>query len=393
MNPSDHTNRFVEPYWCSLFYFFTFHNVSPQISNADDSPGITPVACGTDPINEVGVPVFEVKDIPGKGKGLTACVNIAPGTLIICERPLLTAQPMPPNELERMLAAGLKVLPKTSQRQFLSLHNNFPGKYPFSNTFKTNALPCGSGSSVGSVYPTICFINHSCVPNAHNNWDSKAEHETIYAIRPIRAGEEITVSYDRGGPSEERRVFLKESFGFKCDCRGCVGPPSELEESNVRRLAIESLDEAIGDPYRMATMPEKSLHACQLLLEVLDEEYGGYAGILNARVYYDAFQVCIAHGDQARASVFAEKSYEARLVCEGENSPETQRLKDLALTPTAHFSFGMCSMRWKTSRERIPKELDQPRLQAWLFARVCDEGVDSNGVLSSSSEEVDSDSD
>jgi hypothetical protein len=109
-----------------------------------------------------------------------------------------------------------------------------------------------------------------------------------------------------------------------------------------------------------------------LLLEVLDEEYVGYAGILNARVCYDAFQICIAHGDQARASVFAERSYEARVVCEGEDSPETQRMKAFAQKPATHFSFGMCSMKWKTSRAMIPKEMNQAQLQVWLFARVRD---------------------
>jgi hypothetical protein len=70
------------------------------------------------------------------------------------------------------------------------------------------------------------------------------------------------ISYDRGGPSDVRRAFLKKAFGFKCNCCGCERPSAELEKSDARRLAIESLDEAIGDPLRMAMMPEKSLQGC-----------------------------------------------------------------------------------------------------------------------------------
>jgi hypothetical protein len=318
---------------------------------------------------EEGIPVFEVKELPGKGRGLIACVDIAPGTRILCEKPLLTAgaHPMSVEKLEKMFAAKLRALPKSSQRQFLSPQNNHPGKFPFSNIFKTNALPCGPDSPEGGVYPTICFINHSCIPNAHNNWNPNAEHETIHAIRPIRAGEEIMIAYDRGGPLDVRRAFLQKSFGFKCTCCGCARPSFELEVSNNLRQAIEKLDVAIGDPMYMKAMPDKSLGACRSLLMALDREYAGYAGILNSRVYYDAFQICIAHGDQARASVFAERSYETRVLCEGGDSPEAKRMKALALRPATHATFGMGSMKWKTSKALVPKELDDAQLQDSLF--------------------------
>lgn len=48
--------------------------------------------------------------------------------------------------------------------------------------------------------------------------------------------------------------------------------------------------------------PEKSLGYCHSLVQLLDAEYGTYFGeILVARVNYDAFQICITHGDQAGA--------------------------------------------------------------------------------------------
>jgi hypothetical protein len=340
--------------------------------------------------------MFEVKNIPGKGRGLIARSAISQGTRILCEKPLIIAQPMPLHKLEENLAARLRALPKDSQRQFLSLQNNSPGKFPFSKTFKTNALPCGPGSSIGAVYSTVCFINHSCIPNSHHSWDEKAGHETIYAIRPIETGEEITISYDRGGTSDKRRVFLKEAFGFDCDCRGCNRSSSDLKESDARRLKIEALDDAIGNPFRMQIMPEESLKDCQLLLGILEHEYDGYPGVLNARLYYDAFQVSIAHGDQARASVFADRAYTARVSCEGEDSPETQRVKSFVLKPATHLSFGMCSTKWKTSRKMIPKGQDPTQFQEWLFARASSQRTrptGSDGASSTSSEDFGDESD
>lgn len=106
---------------------------------------------------------------------------------------------MPARALELVLAAKLRAMTKTEQRQYLSLHNNFPGKPVLGSILETNGLPCGSNLSAAGVYPTICLINHSCLPNCHNNWNGEANHETIHAIRPIKAGEEITILYDHGG--------------------------------------------------------------------------------------------------------------------------------------------------------------------------------------------------
>ncbi|TGO48686.1 hypothetical protein BELL_1964g00010 [Botrytis elliptica] len=249
-----------------------------QPDKLETPSSIAQLLSGTDPIAELGIAPFEIKHIIGKGKGLVARVNISKGTRIICEKPLLKAGPMPHDELEAFLATKLKAMSRESQRQFLSLHNNFPGKNPFSGIFKTNALPCGSGSPIGSIYPTVCLINHSCMPNAHNSWDSAKEHETIHAIRSIERGAEVTIS-----------------------------------------------------------------------------------------PYYDAFQISIAHGDQARASILAERAYKARVICEGEDSPETLRAKSLALKPAVHNSFGVYSRKWKSARDSVPKGLDTIQFDRWLF--------------------------
>ena len=96
-------------------------------------------------------------------------------------------------------------------------------------------------------------------------------------------------------------------------------------------------------------------------------EYDDGAEPLNARLYHDVFQVSIAHGDQARASIFADKAYQARVVCEGEDSPETQKLKAFALKPAAHAYFGLCSMKWRTEKEMVPKGLNVEQFEKWLY--------------------------
>ncbi|KAI0889042.1 SET domain-containing protein [Annulohypoxylon maeteangense] len=319
------------------------------------------------PPKEPGVPLYLVTEVTGRGKGLVALFHIPAGTRLLCEKPLFTVNNMPPDELEICIAAKLKVLSKGEQRQFLSLHNNYRGRYPFSGIVKTNALPCGPSSPVGGVYPTICLINHSCLPNSHNNWNDNERHETIHATRPIQAGEEITISYDRGGKAHTRRAFLRKAFGFDCSCSGCSLQPPELKASDSRRQSIQDLDAAIGDLHQMAHKPTEILRKCRALFQVLEEEFKGYAWPPKAKLYYDAFQVSIAHGDEARASLFAERAYEARVICEGEDSPETRKKKSLALKPRDHNAYGLYSMKWKSERNMIPKGLSTEQLEKWLW--------------------------
>ncbi|KAI9799127.1 MAG: hypothetical protein M1825_004894 [Sarcosagium campestre] len=111
------------------------------------------IGCETDPasVNELDLPLFEIRELPGKGKGLIARCNIAKGTRILVEKPLFTIRKVSSiSQLDRSIATKLRALSKIEQRQFLMLHNNFPGKHAFSGVIRTNALPCGSNSRYGA---------------------------------------------------------------------------------------------------------------------------------------------------------------------------------------------------------------------------------------------------
>lgn len=312
-------------------------------------------------------PLYSIHSIPGKGRGLIARSRISKGTRVLVESPLFTARNMSStSSMERDIAAKLKSLSKAQQRQFLSLHNNFPGKNPCSGIVKTNALPCGSDSPMGGIYPTICLINHSCLANAHNNWNEVAEHETIHALRDIEEGEEITISYDKGETSAARRLHLKDAFGFDCTCPLCLLTSDQVEASDARRVQINRLDSSIGNASTVLNKPDDALAACHSLAELLKEEYDVSVGVRLARLYYDAFQICITHGDQARASVFATLAYESRVVCEGEDSPAVGRMKGFMANPKSHRNFGT-SKRWRTEKTMVPKSLDDEAFDQWLW--------------------------
>ncbi len=119
--------------------------------------------------------------------------------------------------------------------------------------------------------------------------------------------------------------------------------------------------------------PDDCLAGYHSLLQVLEEEYNGDAGALIARLYYDAFQISITHGDQARASRFAERGYNLRVICEGEDSPETRKTKNLMEYPAGHRNFG-ASTRWKTAeglvlKGLVLKGLDTGGFERWLWGQ------------------------
>jgi hypothetical protein len=199
-------------------------------------------------------PLYKIESIPGKGRGLVASSEIAMRTRILSEHPLFTLASAV-DSLECNVVAKVKTLSKEQQRYYLSLYNKNPEMGIFSGIFRTNALPCGVGSITGAIYPTICLMNHACDPNAHHSWNSATGSETIHALCDIKAGEEITISYNRDEPASVRRANLKSSFGFDCTCGLCSLPPAEIQHSDARRLRIEELDEEIGNSASVMNTP------------------------------------------------------------------------------------------------------------------------------------------
>ncbi|KAK6351200.1 hypothetical protein TWF718_004370 [Orbilia javanica] len=339
-------------------YFYKWPEVL-QSWKSYDEPDVEP---------EETNPLFIIQNIPNKGRGLVAAVDIEPGTQIIAEKPLFTLSGPSIEALEGPISKILQTLPYKKQDQYRALHNNHKSNNipPLAGIFKTNALPCGCDSHIGGIYLTICLLNHSCLPNAHHSWNAKSESETIYAVLPIKAGEEITISYTSENQSKNRQKKLKESFGFDCKCSLCTSPPRKIKQSDRRRTEIAALDKSIASDGTIFSDPLACLKDCRRLIKLLNEEYGGCAPTLEGRAYYDAFQVCIAHGDKARASIMARRGYILRRLCEGDGSESTEELWRLIEEPGQHRLFGM-SMGWKSEVNDIPLGLDLDGAEKWLW--------------------------
>ncbi|KAI7741890.1 hypothetical protein M8C21_005436 [Ambrosia artemisiifolia] len=99
---------------------------------------------------------------------------------------------------------------------------------PFLDALGEDYSVCCQGTA---FYPIQSCMNHSCCPNAKafkreeiiiKQREDKDGQATILACKPIKKGEEITISYiDEDLDLEERQALLAD-YGFICKCARCV---------------------------------------------------------------------------------------------------------------------------------------------------------------------------
>ncbi|MEW5303772.1 MAG: hypothetical protein WDW36_006431 [Sanguina aurantia] len=77
--------------------------------------------------------------------------------------------------------------------------------------------------SFAGMWGSFSLLNHSCAPNAsHLVVDQQM---VVHAAHPISSGEEMSINYFGARvlqPVEERRKYLRDSYGFECRCPRCT---------------------------------------------------------------------------------------------------------------------------------------------------------------------------
>ncbi|XP_052626369.1 histone-lysine N-methyltransferase ATXR2 isoform X1 [Lactuca sativa] len=92
---------------------------------------------------------------------------------------------------------------------------------PFLDALGEDYSVCCQGTA---FFPLQSCMNHSCCPTAKafKRDEDRDGQATILASRPIKKGEEITISYiDEDLPFNERQALLAD-YGFRCKCLKCI---------------------------------------------------------------------------------------------------------------------------------------------------------------------------
>lgn len=285
--------------------------------------------------------MVEIRTTDAMGKGLFAIKNIPRGTQILAEVPILAIPAGSQVDLDDDLpafCAALRDLPKTEWKRLDELYCNtalitlerrakirewYKEKgitdkvgAPLNGKklqdvakaatkrfaiFLTNRAQMGfADKSDTGVFSYYSRINHSCVPNVHNSYNPGLQRLTLYSVRDVSAGEQITTSYfDSACRTRQQRRQETENWGFVCSCIACSDPSTEpvrarlfkldqrlaLYESPLRKAALSN-PSPMARLFARSSMPlslSEALTDAEELAELLKKQ--GLEGMPLGRAY------------------------------------------------------------------------------------------------------------
>ncbi|KAM0364305.1 hypothetical protein ACHAPK_010783 [Fusarium culmorum] len=316
-------------------------------------------------------PMTELREVPGKGKGLIATRKILKGTRILSEKAIIRVPEIFANIAAVSASIGRQVdsLPPDQQEAFLSMCNIYPSDdnvSPYLGIVRSNGLPMDFGSG---VFLQASRINHACDNNAQKDYNEGIKRHTVHALRDIEEGEEITITYL--GILKNRRTrqqALRTKFMFTCTCNLCSLPEDLSAESDRRLDEILALEDRIARAgiTGMLSNPKRMLGHVYQQVQLYKEHSLDDIGL--PRAFFDAAQIVVTHGDLARARVFTERAAAAWLIIRGDDDPHVIKTQKLALNPSTHTTYGHTA-QWKTASDQVPEGLDPDDFEAWLWKR------------------------
>ena len=144
---------------------------------------------------------FKVVRLENGGCGVVATRDIIAGERILCESPLARWS-VDDDSSQAAKVCSFKqleaLLPSDTVASILTLSQDpiHGEEKSLLGTWMTNGLPInyeGRRSREAGVFFSVCRINHSCQPNAHEEWNAELGKETVHALQTIASGEEITI--------------------------------------------------------------------------------------------------------------------------------------------------------------------------------------------------------
>ncbi|KAL1745554.1 hypothetical protein HDZ31DRAFT_63048 [Schizophyllum fasciatum] len=281
------------------------------------------------PVFETPTPLHRIAPAGEKGLGVFATRDIKESEIILAERPLLMVPSTAPLTeahipqhftIEQLLQARMaewevtlqtlvqRMLPERREafRALLNSHLH-DGSGPIFGRVRTNGIAASARwrwmgyPGLTGHYTVVCDeisrINHSCRPNGSYVFDDASFSEIVYAVRDIKAGEEICISYGEPcKPYAERKKKLAP-YGFECACAACT----EHTISDARRARIQPY---VGPD--ASKPPSTEIRRLLSQISLMDQE-----GLESLDQYLDSHfaltVVYIMSGNKAKGAKYKER--------------------------------------------------------------------------------------
>ncbi|RBQ76610.1 hypothetical protein FVER14953_00272 [Fusarium verticillioides] len=290
---------------------------------------------------ESGIPAYEVRSLPGSGKGVIALRHIKRDEIFLLDHPtILIAWNLIglfwDKTQESFLESALIRLPKDAKRRVLGLSrtDRVPG-LPLCDLFKTNVcgFVLGDGTPHIGLFTEFARINHACVPNAFYRVSPRHLRMEVVAFRDIEPGEEIYINYAHSAmPSTERHQYLESDYGFNCRCSLCTLPELERATSDRHRRELEALRVDIDMALRQRRWTDAAKHASEAVLKLSEAEILA-PGILDYSLtplylehYEELARIYHKVGDVSTAKSYGDKALQAMLHLRGTDSYDAHEL-------------------------------------------------------------------
>lgn len=257
----------------------------------------------------------EVKDSPGRGRGLFATRNISEGELVMCEkafcvvygheRAALTAMTYDVRDDRiRVAPVGLtqsivqKLLSNPSRiPKVMDLFGDYQGSPTPSSSNSNSNVPnavdvfrihditsrnaFGPGAQFGvpesarnastGLWIHAAYINHSCVPNAKKEY--LGDLMLLRATRAIAKGEEIFHAYDESPDYDARQKALVTTWGFECTCGLCEAEKGDDPKARKKRAELVKEAEEFVQRENWNGAKRLTIVKAQRLARAIEETY------------------------------------------------------------------------------------------------------------------------
>ncbi|KAK4195422.1 hypothetical protein QBC40DRAFT_185766 [Triangularia verruculosa] len=185
-----------------------------------------------------------------------------------------------------------------------------------------------------TLFLDVSSVNHACSPNAAYHFDPRTFRKSLFAVRDIYPGDEVTIGYvDLTQTSQQRQSSLS-LWNFTCSCPRCTQPSHLQKESDSRTAQLLDIRNQL-DQYELRLQDEAE--KAELLISLHELEG------LEVRIHEAYYRAAIEFNgvkNKWKAIRYATMCLERGLLLKDETRPFVVHMRNLVDDAAGHWSWG-----------------------------------------------------